>query len=125
MATIGIINTMTMATFERTREIGVMRACGATKATIRRLFTFEAAMLGFAGGAFGILISLGLGAVARLILSNNAITLSSLPVDQIGVFPWWLILSVIVFTTVLGMLSGLYPAARASKMKPVDALRYE
>lgn len=125
VAAIGIINTMIMATFERTREIGVMRACGATKATIRRLFTFEAAMLGFAGGTFGIVISLVLGFVARLVVEKNAVSLGSLPVDQIGAFPWWLIISVVIFTTILGMLSGLYPAIRASKMKPVDALRYE
>jgi ABC-type lipoprotein release transport system permease subunit len=82
-------------------------------------------MLGLAGGTFGILISLTLGFVARLVLQNKSISLGSLPVNQIGVFPWWLIVSVLVFTTVLGMLSGLYPAIRASKMKPVDALRYE
>lgn len=125
VAAIGIINTMIMATFERVREIGVMRACGATKATIRRLFTFEAAMLGFAGGAFGISISLVLGLIARLVVQKNAISLGSLPVSQIGVFPWWLIAAVVLFTTILGMLSGLYPALRASKMNPVDALRYD
>ena len=58
----------------------------ATKATIRRLFTFEAAMLGFAGGTFGIVISLILESVARLVVQKNAISLGSLLVDQIGTF---------------------------------------
>jgi putative ABC transport system permease protein len=72
-----------------------------------------------------VLIRLAIGFIFRLIVQNKSISLGSLPVDNIGVFPWWLIVSVVAFTTVLGMLSGLYPAIRASKMKPVDALRYE
>lgn len=125
VATIGIVNTMVMATFERTREIGVMRACGATRATIRRLFTIEAGLLGFWGGFCGLIISIGLGQVAKLIVSKNSMTLGSLPVQHIGNFPWWLILGVLAFTTLLGMISGLFPAIRAAHMDPVDALRDE
>lgn len=125
VAAIGIINTMIMATYERTREIGVMRACGATRAAIRRLFTFEAALLGFWGGLFGVIISFGLGRIAKLIINKYETSLSNIPIDQIGNFPWWLILSIIGFTTFLGMMSGLYPAIRAARMDPVEALRYE
>lgn len=126
VAAIGIINTMIMATYERTREIGVLRACGATKGTISRLFTFEAAMLGFWGGVFGMGISYILGTVARLIVKNNpSAAMSAIPIQQIGNFPWWLIVSVLAFTTLIGMLSGLYPAHRAAKLNPVEALRYE
>lgn len=125
VAAIGIINTMIMATYERTREIGVMRACGATKSTIQKLFTFEAAMLGFWGGLFGMLVSLGIGGLVRFLMLKKGLTLGDLPVTEIGKFPWWLIVSVLAFTTLVGMLSGLYPAHRASKMNPVDALRYE
>jgi len=125
VATIGIINTMVMATYERTREIGVLRACGATRATIRRLFMAEAASLGFWGGVFGVAISFGLGQVAKLIVQKNGSSLGSLPVDHIGHFPWWLIVGVILFTTLLGMLSGLIPAIRAARLNPVEALRYE
>jgi putative ABC transport system permease protein len=126
VAAIGIINTMIMATYERTREIGVLRACGATKGTISRLFTFEAAMLGFWGGVFGMTISFILGTVAKFIVQHNpASAMSNIPISEIGNFPLWLILSVLAFTTLIGMLSGLYPAHRAAKLNPVEALRYE
>ena len=116
---------MIMATYERTREIGVMRACGATKATIRRLFTFEAAMLGFWGGLFGLLISYGIGMLAKLLVTKYGANLGNVPVQHIGSFPFWLIAGVISFTTLIGMLAGLYPAIRAARLNPVDALRYE
>lgn len=125
VAGIGIINTMVMATYERTREIGVMRACGATRATIRRLFTFEAALLGFWGGIFGILISFTLAKIARFLIEKYGADLGNIPIDRIGSFPWWLIVGVVCFTTILGMLAGLVPAIRAARLNPVDALRYE
>lgn len=125
VATIGIVNTMIMATYERIREIGVMRACGATRSTIRRLFTVEAALLGFWGGVFGMLISLALGQIARWLVRNQGAGLSSLPIENIGQFPLWLVGAVLGFTTILGILSGLFPAIRAARMNPVDALRYE
>lgn len=126
VAAIGIINTMIMATYERTREIGVMRACGATKGTILRLFTVEAAMLGFWGGVIGIFISVTLGAIAQFIIKNNSsAAMSNIPIQQIGSFPWWLITTIIIFTTILGMISGLYPAYRAARLDPVESLRYE
>lgn len=124
VAAIGIINTMVMATYERTREIGVMRACGATRATIRHLFTFEAAMLGFWGGVFGLLLSVLIGKVGTKIADKYASDLP-IPIDQIAQFPWWLIASVLAFTTLVGLMSGLYPAIKAARLNPVDALRYE
>lgn len=125
VATIGIVNTMVMATYERIREIGVMRACGATRAMIRRLFTFEAALLGLWGGIFGMLLSLGLGQVGGALIRSHGASLGSLPIDDIGHFPLWLIIAVIAFTTLLGMISGLVPAIRAARMDPVEALRYD
>ncbi|MCX6808781.1 MAG: ABC transporter permease [Candidatus Berkelbacteria bacterium] len=125
VAAIGIINTMVMATFERIREIGVMRACGATRAIIRRLFTFEAALLGFWGGVFGLVISFILVRVVKILVTKYGASLGNLPISNIGNFPWWLVVSVIVFTTLIGMLSGLGPAIRAARLNPVDALRYE
>ncbi|MFA6082164.1 MAG: FtsX-like permease family protein [Patescibacteria group bacterium] len=125
VATIGIINTMIMATYERTKEIGMMRACGATRATIRHLFTFEAALLGFFGGVFGIIISYGLVKIAKLLFTKYGASLGSLPLEHLGEFPWWLVIAVIIFTTLLGMMSGLIPAIRAARLNPVEALRYE
>ena len=124
VAAIGIINTMIMAIFERTREIGVMRACGATRATIRRLFTFESAMLGFWGGVFGLGLSYLVGKVGTQLADKYATDIP-IPVDQLAQFPWWLITGVIAFTTFIGLMSGLWPAIRAARLNPVDALRYE
>lgn len=124
VAALGIINTMIMATYERTREIGVMRACGSTKATIRRLFTFEAAMIGFFGGLVGLFISYLLSLVGNFVADKIA-TSQSVPISGIIQFPLWLIFGVIGFTTLIGMFAGLYPAHRAAKLDPVEALRYE
>lgn len=124
VAGIGIVNTMVMATLERTHEIGVWRACGATRAVIRRMFTFEAALLGFWGGVFGLGVSYLLGKIANYVVSNYVSNVD-LPIDQIASFPWWLIIGVITFTTIVGLLSGLGPAIKAARLNPVDALRYE
>jgi ABC-type antimicrobial peptide transport system permease subunit len=124
VAAIGIINTMVMATYERTREIGVMRACGATRGTIRRLFTFEAALLGLIGGIFGLILSYGIGKSANWI-AVKYVTSVNLPFEKVASFPWWLIVGVLAFTTLVGLFSGLGPAIKAARLNPVDALRYE
>lgn len=124
VAAIGIINTMVMATYERTKEIGVLRACGATRAAIRKLFILEAGMIGFWGGVFGLGFSYTIAQVGNLI-SNKYFSQYSIPIQNIASFPLWLIIGVLVFTTLLGILAGLYPAVKASRLDPVEALRYE
>lgn len=124
VAAIGVINTMIMATLERTREIGVMRATGATRAAVRRLFTFEAALLGFWGGVFGVGVAIGLTKVANIVASQQTQFKGLGNANLISV-PVWLGLTVIAATTVIGMLAGMGPAIRASRMNPVEALRYE
>jgi len=124
VAALGIINTMIMATYERTREIGIMRACGATRANIRNLFIFEAGLLGFLGGVIGLALSYGLAQIGNSI--GNQIALSqNVPINNIISFQPWLIISVIILTTIIGILAGLIPAIRASRLDPVEALRYE
>lgn len=124
VAAIGIINTMVMATYERTREIGVMRACGATRAIIRKLFTFEAALLGLWGGVIGLVISYGLALLGNYI-GNQYTAEQNIPISNIITFPWWLVLGVLAFTTFIGTLAGLYPAAKAARLNPIEALRRE
>jgi ABC-type antimicrobial peptide transport system permease subunit len=124
VAAIGVINTMVMATLERTREIGVMRAVGARRSTVSRLFTFEAALLGFLGGVFGVGVGFALTRAANAVI-NKQLSSNSVQAKNIIGLPVWLILAVIGATTLIGMLAGLYPAHRAAKMNPVDALRYE
>ncbi len=124
VAAIGVINTMVMAILERTREIGVMRAVGAKRSAIRNLFTFEASLLGFYGGVIGIGIGYGLTRVANIFVNKQLATQGVKAHNIIGL-PIWLILSVIGISTLIGMFSGLYPAARAARLDPVEALRYE
>lgn len=124
VAAIGVINTMVMATLERTREIGIMRAIGATKKTVRRLFTVEAGVLGFMGGVFGVALSfvvaMGLNQPLNKQLEENNI------VDRnVVVISPQIAIVVIAVTTLIGMLAGRLPARRAANLDPVDALRYE
>ncbi len=124
VAAIGVVNTMVMAILERTREIGVMRAVGAKRATVRALFTFEAAMLGFMGGVVGVAAGFGLTRIANIFV-NRQLASEGVKAHDIITLPIWLILTVIGIATLIGTLAGLYPAARAAKLDPVEALRYE
>ncbi len=124
VAAVGVVNTMIMAILERTREIGVMRAVGARRSTVSRLFTFEASLLGFMGGVVG----LGLGYILTLIANpivNRQLKSNGISGTNIITLPIWLIVGVVLITTVIGMLAGLYPARRAAKLDPVEALHYE
>jgi putative ABC transport system permease protein len=124
VAAIGVVNTMIMAILERTREIGVMRAVGARRATVRMLFTLEASMLGFIGGVVGVGAGFGLTRIANIFVNKQLASQSVKAHDIIGL-PLWLIVTVVGIATLIGLLAGLYPAARAAKLDPVEALRYE
>ena len=126
VASIGIINTMIMSVFERTKEIGVMKAVGAKNGNIRLLFITESGLIGFLGGTFAVLISLATIAlvesvVVKRVLPNLGIT----NVTTLFETPVWLIVTTVVVSTIIGILAGLYPAIRASRLDPVTALRYE
>lgn len=124
VAAIGVINTMVMATLERTREIGIMRAIGATKKTVRRLFTVEAGVLGFMGGVFGVALSFAVAILLNGVL-NSQLEDSGIADRNIVTVPPTIAVVVIAVTTVIGMLAGRLPARRAANLDPVDALRYE
>ncbi len=123
VASIGIINTLIMAIYERTREIGVMKAMGATRGTIRLLFAVEGGALGLLGGIIGGVVALVFGQLLNVIGSRTF--LSDFPGFQLSVFSPWLILGVIALTTAISLLAGLYPANRAARLDPVSALRHE
>ncbi len=117
---IGIMNTMYTAVLERTTEIGVMKAIGARNSDILKLFVTEAGFLGVVGGIIGI----GLGAAIAYLASvaaNYYIGSDYL----IIYFPWYLIVGTLLFAFVIGSISGALPAWQASKLQPVEALRYE
>jgi putative ABC transport system permease protein len=124
VATFGIVNTLLMAITERTREIGVMKALGASRATIRRLFAAEAAAIGVAGGVGGVSVAIAVGLVANFAARRMAIG-AALKGYSVFVFPWWLVLGAIAFATLVGTLAGIYPANRAARLDPIDALRHE
>ena len=123
VASIGIINTLMMSIYERTREIGVMKAVGATRGTIRLLFTMEGAALGFIGGVVGVALGYVAGQLLNIIGSYTF--LSDYPAFEMSVFSIDMVLLVIAITTVISLLASLYPANRAAKLDAVEALRYE
>jgi putative ABC transport system permease protein len=124
VASIGIVNTLVMAILERRREIGIMKALGASDADVRGLFFAEAGAMGLVGGAVGVTLGWTIG---RLIDFGMNIYLERqhFPSAQIWSVPPWLVLSAIAFSVVVSLLSGLYPASRAARLDPVQALRYE
>jgi ABC-type antimicrobial peptide transport system permease subunit len=123
VASLGISNTLYMAIYERTREIGVWKAVGATKATVRTLFTLEAGAIGLLGGAAGLTIAWtvgqGINAVARATFAQDFASFA------LSAFPSWLVLAVLGFSVLIGVLAGLLPANRAAGLDPVAALRQE
>jgi putative ABC transport system permease protein len=122
---IGIANTMFMSVMERTRQIGTLKALGATNFEVMKLFVFESAMIGFMGGLIGIF----LGFIAAGTISELGIRMIGTGMRGMGesmaVITPELILFSIGFSVVIGALSGLLPARRAASLQPVEALRYE
>ena len=112
-AGIGLMNIMLVSVNERTREIGISKAIGATKRMIRIQFLTEAIVICQIGGVFGIIIGVLLGNVVGLITKGGF------------VMPWVWVISGFLFTFAVGLAAGLYPAIKASELDPVEALRYE
>lgn len=112
-AAIGLMNIMLVSVTERTREIGTRKAMGATPKLIRWQFLTEAILICQLGGIFGIIIGILLGNVVSFIIGSNFIV------------PWFWIIMAVVLCFIVGVLSGIYPAKKAAKLNPIDALRYE
>ncbi|NMC29104.1 MAG: ABC transporter permease [Pelolinea sp.] len=129
VAALGIANTMTMAIMERTKEIGLLKALGATNKNILSLFIGEAAGIGLIGGVGGCLISLALGsllnAVGGAYLTEQATASGTTMTSSIIYMPFYLPLFALAFSTIMGSISGLFPAMKAQSLQPVIALKYE
>lgn len=125
VAAIGIANTMTMAILERTREIGIMKAVGATNNNILTIFLGEAAGIGFLGGIGGVLVGWAICAVINALGGSMLATGGGMGTQLAASIPFWLPVFSIAFATLIGLISGLYPALNAATLIPVDALKYE
>jgi putative ABC transport system permease protein len=124
VATLGIVNTLVMAILERRREIGILKALGAADSDVQQLFFVEAGVMGFLGGILGVLFGWLLGR-ALTYGTNVYLHRQNLNSIELSSVPWWLVLSALVFAVLVSLAAGLYPASRAAKLNPVDALRYE
>lgn len=124
VATLGIINTLVMAILERRREIGILKALGAADRDVRQLFFAEAGVMGLLGGILGVALGWLIGRALTL-GTNIYLRRQELPAVNISAVPWWLVLGAIVFAVAVSLGAGIYPASRAARLNPVEALRYE
>ncbi len=124
VASIGIVNTLVMAILERRREIGIMKAIGASDSDVKKLFFAEAGAMGILGGIVGVILGWAIGQVINL-GTNIYLKRQSLPPEHFWAVPWWLVGFALVFAFAVSLISGLYPAGRAARLDPVQALRYE
>lgn len=124
IASVGMFNTLTISLLERTREVGILKTIGATHRDIWMIFLFEAVLIGGFGGVAGVfggflfsrVVNAGINMMARR-FGGNAV--------ELFVAPWWFILTIFCVSLIVGFLTGLYPARRAAKLNPLDALRHE
>ena len=124
VASIGIVNTLVMAILERRREIGIMKAIGASDRDVERLFFAEAGAMGIVGGVFGLVLGWAIGQVINF-GTNIYLKRQSIPPEHFWTVPLWLAIFSIVFAFLVSLISGIYPAGRAARLDPVQALRYE
>lgn len=124
VASIGIVNTLVMAILERRREIGIMKAIGASDSDVQKLFFAEAGAMGILGGIVGVILGWAIGQIINF-GTNIWLKSQSIPPEHFWAVPLWLVAFAIVFAFVVSLVSGLYPARRAARLDPVQALRYE
>jgi putative ABC transport system permease protein len=124
VASIGVINTMSMAVHEKTKSIGIMKAQGASRKNIRRMFVVQSGSLGFVGAAIGTIVALISGTIINKILISNKIGGIEQGMKMVDIKVSTVIFT-IVFTIIVAMIAGIIPARKAAKLNPVDSLRFE
>jgi putative ABC transport system permease protein len=124
VASLGIINTLAMAILERRREIGVLKALGAADRDVQRLFFAEAGAMGLVGGIAGVFLGWLIGKTLTFGL-NVYLARQQLPAIDLSSVTWWMVLLAIAISVLVSLVAGIYPASRAARLDPVEALRYE
>ncbi|MBU4536533.1 ABC transporter permease [Patescibacteria group bacterium] len=124
VSAIGMFNTMTITLLERTNEVGIMKAIGASNKDIAFIFLSEAVVMGFLGGVIGVLVGIMAEWIFNFALNILARSLGGVFVD-IFYNPLWFILSIIIFSMVVGLLTGISPSRRAARLDALQALRYK
>jgi ABC-type antimicrobial peptide transport system permease subunit len=129
VAAIGIANTMFMSILERTREIGIMKVVGCFVQDIRVAFLIEASAIGLMGGAVGVILSFGVS----FLMNTFGFSIGGNPYGYYGeaaptdvsIIPWWLVIGALIFSTLVGLISGYFPANRAVKIEALEAIKHE
>jgi putative ABC transport system permease protein len=124
VASLGIVNTLVMAILERRREIGIMKALGATDSDVKQIFFVEAGSMGALGGALGVALGWMIGHVINM-GTNVYMTRQDLKPETFWYVPMWLVIAGLTFSIFVSLFAGLYPASRAARLDPVQALRHE
>ncbi len=127
VAAISIANTMVMSIYERTREIGIMKVIGCKLSDIRGMFLIEAGIIGVVGGVFGVLLSYGASAGINYLASKGDMSMMGIDptTSAISIIPFWLDLVALALATAVGVVSGLYPAIRATRLSALEAIKNE
>ena len=112
-AAIGLMNIMLVAVNERTKEVGLIKAIGGKSKNVRQQFLFESVIISLLGAFFGILLGVGVGNIFAIFLNTGFI------------IPWGWVITGIIICTAVGLGAGIYPAMKAAKLNPINALRYE
>ncbi|MFA7676492.1 MAG: FtsX-like permease family protein [Candidatus Shapirobacteria bacterium] len=124
VAALGMFNTLTVSLMERTREVGLMKAMGMKSYEVRELFLAESLIMGLCGGVFGLILGFLMGKLLGLILSIFPIS-KGIGFIDISYIPIIFVILIIVLSLLIGILTGIYPAKRATKISALNALRYE
>lgn len=125
VSSIGVINTMTMSVFEKTKSIGIMKAVGASRKNIRTIFLVQSGVIGFVGSIVGIIMSYITSSSINVVMLNMMKKKGVVDVDTFFITPLWLIGISIGLAVFISMFAGIMPAIRASKLNPVETLSYE
>ncbi|MDE1988801.1 MAG: ABC transporter permease [Patescibacteria group bacterium] len=121
---VGMINTMTIALLERTNEIGVMKVFGIAEGDVQKLFMLESTIIGFLGGVSGLIMGYAFSQIFNLSILFLAQALGGKAVN-LFYYPPWFIIAIIVFASLVGLITGYFPSRRAARLDPLIALRYK